>query len=97
MMNEAENMKPTKKPNRFTMEARRELATIWELNEPRLAMLFSRQHAAMMRLVKKQMAEYQGLAIDAVKAKLSPECWDMRVEACLDILKAMKAYKDGMR
>ena len=41
-------------PNdRFEQQAKRELATPWVLNQPRLAMLLRRQHAAYVRLVKR--------------------------------------------
>ena len=48
-------------PNdRFEQQAKRELATPWVLNQPRLAMLLRRQHAAYVRLVKQAMGHRMG-------------------------------------
>ena len=44
--------------DRFEQQAKRELATPWVLNQPRLAMLLRRQHAAYVRLVSKMPCIY---------------------------------------
>jgi len=48
-------------PNdRFEQQAKRELATPWVLNQPRLAMLLRREHNAYVRLVKQAMGHRMG-------------------------------------
>ena len=60
--------------------------------------LLRKEHAAVVKMVEKDVAVYQGLATNAVRAGLNPECWDMRKEACLDILAALdKRAKGGTK
>lgn len=57
-----------KQPDRFARRAKKELATPWVLNQPRLAMLFRAEHRAVVRLVKQQERYGMGSYIMMPKA-----------------------------
>ena len=52
--------------------------------------LLRRHHAKIRRMVRRYQRSYQASAHACVKIDgLNPECWDMRIDACYDILAAL--------
>jgi len=78
-------------PNdRFEQQAKRELATPWVLNQPRLAMLLRREHTALVRLVKQAMGHRMGAY---VMLEDPGKMWISRT----DLLAALARFKKGTR
>lgn len=73
-----------KNPDRFARRAKNELATPWELNQPRLAMLIRAEHNAVVRLVKAE------LAYRVERNRAPNEVTDVSgISACNDLLAAL--------
>jgi len=80
-------------PNdRFEQQAKRELATPWVLNQPRLAMLLRREHNAYVRLVNKFPCAYA----DAKGMCRSPDHASCIVRRSA-LLAALEKYRKGTR